>query len=184
MKLNESTKIPFELDSPVEFVLVGVVRNRRAVVAKSKGAQIDLVAYAQKEYAHNGESSHPLRLFPFPIRAQLKPISVDSQPTNFYSNHVYDERASEWTFVWRGAAYSRHEEEIMKEFQLRITDIVRAFDDNSISHLEWAISPIIDLCNRATSYTKRKRLSFIYAFWFTSIIYLAGMTAYFFSRWM
>lgn len=181
MNKIDSTLVPYELDSPVEFILVGVVGKRRAIVAKSKGAKIDLAAYAQKEHSDYEDRPYPLQLFPFASRMQLRPLSVDSQPTEFYSNHVYDERASEWTLVWRGVGYGRYKERIRNEFQKRIGEIVESLDDDSGSHLEWAVSPVIDLCNRANSYATGKRLRFVSAMWFTVLIYIVGIAAYLLS---
>jgi len=45
MRQSENINTPFEFDSPVEFVLITTVGKTRAVVAKSKGAQLDLVAH-------------------------------------------------------------------------------------------------------------------------------------------
>ena len=184
MNNMESLLKPFEFDSPVEFVLIGVVGNKRAVVAKSKGAQVDLVAYAQRENIRDEDRPFRSLLFIFPFIApfQLEPLAVDSQPADFPSNYPYDRRATECTLVWRGFGYARHKKKIKKEFQIRIADIVEAIEQQSASQLEWTLSPVIDQCHKATTYSKGKKLRFLYAFWFTMLVYLVGIAAFFVVR--
>ncbi|MGK4091552.1 hypothetical protein AB0Y29_16235 [Enterobacter hormaechei] len=181
---DEFENLPFELDSPVEFVLVGVIGNRRSVVAKSKGAKLDLIAYAQRKGSKSsGALLHSNVLF-FPKLTNLVPMAVDSQPKMFYRNHDSDTRASEWTLVWRGAAYNRHMDLIKKELELRIDSIVLAFETESLNSLEWALSPVIDLCNISTIYSIRKKVSLSYALAFTFVVYIVCLSAFFIFRLM
>lgn len=182
MNNSESINQPFEFDSPVEFALIATVGRKRAVIAKSKGAQIDLVAYAQRD-THDEEESpaFPMRFpFPFPAPMQLHPFSIDSLPTRIPSNYEFDKRSSQYTLVWRGAGYNRHRRRIEKEFRLRIEDIVQAVDQQTPSQLEWVLSPVIDLCHRATIYSRQKRLTFVSAFWFVILVYAFGIGVYIF----
>ena len=187
MSSTEPFRQPFEFDSPVEFVLIGTVGKRRAVVAKSKGAQLDLVAHAQRHPIDEDDDTTASRLkfpFPFPTPLQLQPLSVDSFPTEFPNNRDFDDRASECTLVWRGAGYFRHMQKIKKEFHLRIKDIVDAVVQQSPAQLEWALSPVIDSCYRATLYLKKRRLGFVYAFWFTILVYTIGISVYALTRFL
>lgn len=184
MNNSESIHQPFEFDSPVEFVLIATVGMKRAVVAKSKGAQLDLVAYAQRDTLDEEERpTFPVLFpFPFPVSMQLHPFSIDSLPMRIHSNHEFDQRGSKCTLVWRGAGYKRHRRRIEKEFCLRIEDILHALDQHSPSRLEWVLSPVIDLCHRATIYSRQKRFTFVGAFWFVILVYAFGIGAFFFKR--
>jgi len=182
MNKTESILNPFEFDSPVEFVLIGVVGKGRAVVAKSKGAQLDLIAYAQRKDGDKDETSFPLQLFPFPTLIQLQPFFVDSLPTNFHSNHAYDNRMSKWTLVWRGSGYRQDKKNIKEEFQKGINSIIEALEKKSAAQLEWAMSPVIDQCHKATIYSRGKRNRFVYAFWFTMLVYFLGIATFLITR--
>lgn len=175
MNKVESNSSPLEFESPVEFILVGVEGIKRAIVAKSKGAKLDLAAYAQRQ---NNKDDRPYLLksflfpFPFPTSIELWPLSVDSYPTEFQNNSSYDGRASELTLVWRGSANYVGIKKVAKEFNIRTGEIVTALDNQSKSQLEWVLAPIIDECNKLTNYAKEKRLRFRYAFWLGLLIYV------------
>lgn len=168
---------PFEFDSPVEFVLIGVSGNRRVVVVRSKGAQIDLVAYAQPhefddDYIYDTPIFFP---FLFPISLQSRPFSIDSKPVNFHSNHISDDRLAKCTFVWRGMGYKRDKFEIHNEFQRRVESIVEALEQESSGKLEWALSPIIDKCHKATVYSRRKKIKLLCILSLVMLIYVFGI---------
>lgn len=174
MNKTEPNSSPLELDSPVEFILVGVEGKRRAIVAKSTGAKLDLAAYAQHQ--HNDDPPYLLRsspfLFPFPISIELRPLSVDSQPTEFENNSKYDGRASELTLVWRGLSNNRGLILVEREFSMRAWEIASALDSQSKSNLEWVLAPIIDRCNIMINYAKAKRLKFMYGSWLGLLVYV------------
>lgn len=174
----------FEFESPVEFVLVGTVGLKRAVVAKSKGAQIDLMAYAQR-YKYNDDdmiNRFNFLSLPFINNFHIYPITVDSPPTDCKNNHEFDNRASEYTLVWRGARSLDYKDKIEYELRMRILDIVDALENESQTQLEWALSPVIDLCNKSTIHSRKKYLGAAYIFWLFLIVYLIVIAGYFFSR--
>lgn len=176
MNKTESISSPLEFESPVEFILVGVEGKKRTVVAKSKGAKMDLSAYAQRETSLDDRPylSKLFFSFPFPFSGtiDLWPLSVDSRPTEFKNNSSYDSRTSALTLVWRGSANSGEIKGIQKEFNIRVEEISNALDGQSKSQLEWALAPIIDRCYRITRYATEQRIRFRYAFWFGLLIYI------------
>lgn len=173
MSTLEYSHEPFAFDSPVEFVLIAVTGRTRSVVAKSKGAQMDLVAYAQRSGDDDDGRPYvsPLFPFPFPAPMRLHPIAIDSPPAFFRTNIATDPRASQCTLVWRGTAYASEQMAIKEEFYNRVEDIVSSFEQRAAGQLEWTLAPIIDRCYRATEYSRARRLWLVYAFWFTLLVY-------------
>ncbi len=184
MNNNELLLKPFEFDSPVEFVLIGVAGKKRAVVAKSKGAQLDLIAYAQRESNEDEYKPFlyrsPFFFIPFQGSFQLEPLAVNSNPTDFPGNHPNDSRPTECTLIWRGSTNINGRKKITKEFQKRITSIVEAIEQKSTSQLEWVLSPIIDECHKTTVIIRGRRIRVMYMFWVFFIVYLLG-SAYLFN---
>jgi len=178
MENKYELKKPYELCSPIEFVLVGIVGQQRAVIAKSQEAKVDLVSYAQdknRKYKRKGI----IKFLPFitPNKIQLEPFSVDTKPTKHLNNINYDNRSSEFTFVWRGASSHKDVNNIKNELEDRVHDIAFSINENSVAQLEWSISPVIDQCNQAKNSFISKQLSLVYAFWFTAFIYIGTATA-------
>ncbi|MDX7852039.1 hypothetical protein [Aeromonas caviae] len=189
MKEDNSNFPPMEFESPVEFILVGVDGTKRAIVAKSVGAKLDLAAYAQRENKHEINisltKSMIFRQFALHSSYDLKPISIDSVPTDLINNILYDSRSSELTFVWRGAIPSDSRiYSLKKEFDIRAAEIADAIDKKSKSRLEWLLSPIIDDCNKMTIQAKNKKYLYRFSFLFFSFIYFALLMYYFFYKGM
>ncbi len=178
----------FVFDSPVEFVLIGVVGKKRAVVAKSRGAQLDLVAYAQRDRDDNEnvnwlyQSSAIVFILPFSTSIRLHPLTVDSSPAVFPRNHTFDKRATECTLVWRGLECTGDTSRIKEELDIRINDIVEALEQESSSQLEWALAPVIDQCHRTIVHFKNKKLRMARLFWFTLLVYVMGILFFFLFR--
>ena len=174
MNYEELEREPFIFDSPVEFVLVGTTGSNRSVVAKSQSAQIDLLAYAQRDEEDDDLGFAPLP-FSFIFPSQLQPISADSYPLRNSVGEEFDRRLSEYTLVWRGVAGTGAMKRIENELRLRAADIGQAIGEGSHSRLEWHLAPIIDRCHRTTLLLCQRRLRFVYAFFFTMLIYAIGI---------
>lgn len=173
MNKNDTTFVPFEFESPVEFFLVGVFGKKRVVVAKSKGARLDLIAYAQRNNNYRYAGSNSGYIFSV-FFSKPMPLVAESNPIRSTGNGM-DRRPSEWTFIWRGLGYTRHLRNIQKEFQLRLEDIVLAFENSSAVEIEWALSSIVDQCNRYTAYVKRKRSLMTFSSVIVLLTYIIGI---------
>ncbi|MEN3756540.1 hypothetical protein ABDZ57_06905 [Aeromonas veronii] len=183
MRKDSSVFYPMEFESPVEFILVGVEEKKRAIVAKSKGAKLDLAAYAQRQdkYERNPNFTKNI-IFKLGLHSSnnLKPFSIDSEPTELINNFLYDPRSTELTFVWRGATSSyRGIEHLKKEFDIRANEIADAIDKRSKSQLEWLLSPIIDDCNKMTNQTNNKKHLYRFSLFFVIFIYFIILVVYF-----
>jgi len=150
----------FEFDSPVEFVLVTTISRSRAVVAKSRGARMDLASYAQRSSSDDllqRPSPFFARLF-FPKLQTLLPLSVDSKYFRNPKSESYDDRQSQATLVWRGVFSKRLLQQVQDRFSDLQPEIVNALDSGSSTELEWALSPLIDLCNVENHRDRQRQL--------------------------
>lgn len=137
-----------EVDSPVEFVLIATIGGERCVAAKSKGARIDLISYAQK-IAKNRDFSHKYKRINVTIAPnfdELEVFSVDSEPLENIYHPNYDFRLSELTFVWRGVADDDLLRNVKSKFDQVASDIVKSLEFKG-ARLEWPLSVIIAECN-------------------------------------
>ncbi|WP_429065983.1 hypothetical protein [Aeromonas bestiarum] len=186
MRKNSSIFAPMEFESPVEFILVGVEEKKRAIVAKSIGAKLDLAAYAQQQQKYDINSNFTKSiLFKLGLYSadDLKPFIIDSVPTKITNNIQHDSRATELTFVWRGSTPSGSElNSIKKVFDIRANEISDAIDKKSQSQLEWLLSPIIDDCNKIIIKEKKKKFLYRFSFLFISLNYLIFIIYYMYVR--
>ena len=159
MDYPSSLRLPVELESPIEFVLVGPFGTERGVLVQSTGATIDLVAHAQKELARKSDWS-PF----FWLSRRLEPIVVvcsGGQP-HLVSREA-DPRESELTFVWRGEGGAvRLDEEFRSRLQACIVqhsvDLINAIYEGSTSRVTWALAEVVDLCREHEALKHRRRL--------------------------
>ncbi|HJE67219.1 hypothetical protein [Pseudomonas oryzihabitans] len=149
----------YEYDSPVEFVLVATIGRGRAVVAKSKGAGIDLASYAQKNQYHYGERRSSFIQVFYPVIDDLSPLAVDSYPLKNPRSKEYDERSSELTLVWRGKDRPGLIEDVkisLNEIGLGLTE---AIESGSPARVEWLLSPVLAKCTEALADARNFRLA-------------------------
>ena len=168
----------YAYDSPVEFILVATIGKKRGVIAKSKGAQIDLASYAQNNRNKENLRGAPaiLQVF-FPTLQELRPLTADSKPLNNLKSIDYDDRLSEFTLVWRG----ENTNGLIDRIEVHLNDlgpsIIEALEEADKPSIEWLLSPLIAECNAAIQSKKRTRLinaaNFKVLTW-TVIFYLAG----------
>ena len=181
---DKSNPPVLEVDSPLEFILVGTTQGQRNVIVKSKGAGIDLISYAQEGNFLGMERLRPSGwFFPFTGSGQLEPVAIHSHPIGgLTENEVTDNRDSTLTLVWRGVWSGTHRKGAEIEFNLRIPDIVSAFEEGSSARMEWALAGVIDYCLQGASKVRRRRLWMTYAFWFTILLYGILFFGYYSAR--
>lgn len=152
----------FEFDSPIEFALIGTLNNVPAVLAKSKGAQIDLAAYAQNSFdEENIPKSSPFFVeILFPKAQNLRPFSITTVVEISPNEFGFGTRRPVLTLVWRGIQDPKLKSELDRLFEPLSINIMSAIGRRSESELEWSLSPLIDLCNRAKLRNKEKRLRY------------------------
>lgn len=164
--------LPIEFNSTVEFVLVGRIGNERGVLAQSKGANLDLVAYAQEQ-----ETPSYLTLLASPIFVSSIPMAVHSPPVSADSSSSHaDSRSWLLTFVWRAPGSRRNEvakEELQESLANHVRDIVDAINAASPSILASAISDLVRICSihRGRVVHRRRRMLTVLTFY---LIALAG----------
>lgn len=174
----------YEYESPVEFVLVTTIGRERTVIAKSKGAGIDLASYAQKnEYKNKYRPSSLVQLF-FPVVDDLIPLTVDSDPLQNPQSEEYDERSSKFTLVWRGKYRPEFDEEIKILLDEAGHGLTRAIEDESSARLEWLLSPILAKCTESLTEARNLRLAKATRFKFLAVVtisyILIAAAAYFY----
>ena|SRR5579864_8382288 len=156
-----------EVDSPVEFVIVGPVEGRDRILVKSAAAGLDLVGLAAEDDTSDGDRvasrSDILAIF-FPSARKLNVIRSFPFP-DFVPN--FDGRSSRLSFAWKGFATRSGVKRIEESFKLRMSDLHRAIKDQNRPDLEWAIAPIILKC----SYANEGMLRFRRVIAVTSTIY-------------
>jgi hypothetical protein len=149
----------YEYDSPVEFVLVTTIGRQRTVIAKSKGAGIDLASYAQKnEYKNKDRRSSLVQVF-FPAVDDLIPLTVDSDALQNPRSEEYDKRGSKFTLVWRGKYRPELDEEIKILLDEAGYGLTGAIEGESSARLEWLLSPILAKCTESLTEARNLRLA-------------------------
>ena len=159
MDFPSSLRLPVELESPIEFVLVGPFGTERGVLVQSTGATVDLVAHAQKELA----STSGWSAFSW-LSRRLEPIVVVcSGGRPHLVSREADPRASELTLVWRGeSGAARLDDEFRSRVQECVAhhsaDLIEAIYEGSTSRVTWALAEVIDLCREHETLKHRRRL--------------------------
>ncbi|HBE9178343.1 TPA: hypothetical protein KNH08_001191 [Serratia fonticola] len=149
----------YEYESPVEFVLVATIGRERAVVAKSKGAGIDLASYAQKSKSRNEDRQSSLVQVFYPVIDNLSPLSVDSDPLQNPRTREYDGRGSEFTLVWRGKDRPGLTEEVKVLLDEVGFGLTEAIENGSSARVEWLLSPVLAKCTEALIKARYLRLA-------------------------
>ena len=171
--------LPIQLDSPIEFVLIGPFGSERGVLVQSTGATIDLVAHAQRKYVDKRHS----RAIPW-LNPKSHPLVITSPgvPPDVVSREA-DSRPSELTFVWRGAGGAPNlEERFGHELQECLAnhsaDLINALYVGSTSRVTWALAEVVELCRRHESLKQRRRLIRSGVLWLAVAVYaVAGVAA-------
>lgn len=149
----------YEYESPVEFVLVATIGRERAVVAKSKGAGIDLASYAQKNKYLNKEPRSSLVQVFYPVIDDISPLTVDSDPLQNPRSKEYDGRGSEFTLVWRGKDRPGLTEEVKISLNEVGFGLTESIENGSSARLEWLLSPALAKCTEALTEARNLRLA-------------------------
>lgn len=155
----------FEYDSPIEFILIATTEFGREVVARSKGAKIDLLYYSNfsdTNHLNNlNDSSAKTNLTDlfYPSLDNLSPFSVDSHPVPPPRNQTYDDRNSSFTFVWRGVGEKDLSEEIVRFLDDIAPLLFNFLSEESERDIEWLLSPIVAKCAESLVKTRKRRLA-------------------------
>jgi len=127
------------LDSPIEFILIGTINNKRTVISQSRNAKIDLKSYASMsvflEKPTNNILDMKINLIPIKVEAE---VEINSEFT----------RDDTLTFIWRGLASTKDKELIKNIFNEYSSNIFYAYTRNYDDDFEWFLSDIITLCNQ------------------------------------
>lgn len=160
-KIDENILI---VDSPIEFVLIGTMNNRRIVLAKSRDAKIDLLS-SQIDEAVNFSSKKIL----LNLKFSKKALAVDSKFIRKSGMDRYDNLK----FVWRGLANKQDiahlRDTINMSASLMYIDINKK---NQKDELEWLIAELIYLANDFNSRRYHKLIQLNFVFYSFLLIYL------------
>lgn len=153
------------LESPIEFILIGTINNRRTILAKSKDAKVDLRSYSSFDFLFEKKINSTKKIinsFIFLNKIELKPMKINSKnfsmkDPDFSSNN----RLDNLTFIWRGLASESYQEVISDIFNKQCYSISYSYFEHDYEQFEWDLSDIISLCDLALkerlSYLNRKR---------------------------
>jgi hypothetical protein len=144
-----------EYDSPVEFVVVGPVAGRDAVLAKSRGAGIDLIglSFEPLGFPYSRARSDLLSSL-FPQSRQIHSVRVSSISDLSPSS---DERMSDLVFAWAGLASELGVKRVLMSFQLQSREIAKLASEGNQAALEVALAPVILTCSQANERRSRFR---------------------------
>ncbi|EXD15358.1 hypothetical protein [Acinetobacter baumannii] len=143
------------LDSPIEFMLIGTIENKRIVLAKSSEARVDLKSYSSVTYFFEKKKvrkKNKLEELFYLKNIELEPLKVDSNVFLFIDkdeDFFKNKRLDNLTFVWRGLASEADKEVIESLFDERSYSIVQSYYYQDIEQLEWDVSDIISVCSFA-----------------------------------
>lgn len=147
-----------EFDSPIEFVLIATIGRARNVIAKSKGARIDLASYAtSSDFQIFRDKTSSLQDALFPMVEELRPLVANSVPLRNPVSEHYDPRFSEFTLVWRGAGGFKIIDKIERLLNEISPILVDAYESDYRERVEWLLSPVIALCNESMLQEKNIR---------------------------
>lgn len=152
----------FEYDSPIEFILIATTEYGREVVARSKGAKIDLLYYSNfsgDNYLNTKTTKTSLIDIFYPSLDNLSPFSVDSHPVPPPKNQTYDDRNSSFTFVWRGVGDNGLSKEIVRFLDDIAPLLFNSLSGESERDIEWLLSPIVAKCAESLAKTRKNRLA-------------------------
>lgn len=153
------------LESPIEFILIGTINNRRTILAKSRNAKVDLRSYSSFDFLFEKKINNTKKIINpliFLNKIELKPIKINSinfstKDTDFSSIN----RLDNLTFIWRGLASESYQDVISKIFNKQCYSISYSYFENDYEQFEWDLSDIISLCDLALkerlSYLNRKK---------------------------
>ncbi|MDL2142690.1 hypothetical protein QQY79_09170 [Flavobacterium tructae] len=168
------------VDSPVEFIVIGPIRDQLKVLIKSKKAGIDLVGFSQEE---NSDLYYKNTFF----MNSLVPQIVSSKNFNQIRYTFVDVtqeidqkefRPSLYKFVWRGARNKKINREINYHFDSKLPDIIDSIQTQDLERLEWTLATIISLCNISIVNNKTNKNFVIFTAILYSIIILATLYYY------
>jgi hypothetical protein len=186
MNLDTETELcdlPFLVRSPVEFILIATIGNKRKVVAQSLNAQIDLIAAA---HSQDSRDSFKVRLpihetiswierliSKFTLPQNQEPVCIKSRAIVIPFGELIDDRLSSYTLVWRGSLDKDSVNYISLEGELdmNIREINKAIQDHSQADLEWNLAPIIDKINKI-NIQQKQRSKFLFLLGALSILYI------------
>lgn len=138
------------VESPIEFVLIGTLDNRRVIIAKSRLAKIDLLSSRLKKSKDSYISLYQKILNP---KVSKKPHFVES----VYIKKIGMSRYDNLEFVWRGIA-SRNDVKIIED--VLNNSVINIYIDinkkNSRSELEWIISELVFVANELGNRTYQR----------------------------
>ncbi len=141
------------VESPVEFVLIGPIRDQLKVLVKSKNAGIDLIGYSQDENEdlYINSSIFLNSLIPQKVNSKnFDQLSVRVVPDNEEEFRFSEDfRLTSYMFVWRGVKNNRFNRKINYYFDSNLPDIIFALQNQDLDKLEWTLATIISLCNNS-----------------------------------
>lgn len=158
---NDSSPQVLEFDSPIEFILVSTTENGRKVVARSKGAKMDLPFFS-----HFKSSDYDLyqsvtrsvwaEIF-YPAVESLYPVTLHSQPVSHPNNFDFDQRPSTLTFVWRGVRAKDYIDDMQSTFDSAAPHLAMSVREHDL--VEWILSPLIAHCAISLEASRQRRLA-------------------------
>ncbi len=171
-------------NSPIPFVILGPMGRKNVFILRSSNVTLDLLGCA----IVNGKRPSGLYSFSesfFQINKSRNIIRTKPVEILKVSETDSDERLSEYIFCWSGNCNFQDGKQIAEMFELHISSILHAIENNDIEQAEFQISSIIYLCNLAneTFFVKQKRsfnMKFAYTiflavFFLLSIKYISSL---------
>ena len=168
-----SFKLPVELRTSIEFVLIGSFGAERGVLAQSIGASVDLVAFAQKESYEEARRG----IFA-PFESQLKRfVARSSNGRPHIVSKESDARKSDLVLVWRGQSdVTSMDEEFKPKIEICLekhsTDLFDALYEASTNGVIWSLAEVIDLCQQHEETKRRRRFILIRTIRFSILAYV------------
>lgn len=148
-----------EFDSPIEFTIVGPYSGRDIVLARSKGAGIDLIGLSVSYVAPH--SSDTLATF-FPQSRQVNSIRASYLPDVEPSK---DSRSADIVLSWSGVATQFDYKRISRSFNFQAPEIVFYARNGDKQSLEMAIAPVVLLCSQANEKRLKSRRLLVATFY-------------------
>jgi hypothetical protein len=142
-----------ELQSPIEFALIGPQRSRDRVLVRSSNAGIDLIGLAAGTEPFEKPTPRGLTDWLWNTR-QLN--IIQSKPVSDVGSDA-DTRNSKFRFVWIGRASASGIRDVERALNIHLVDLHYALKDEDAEGVELALAPVVYSCVKASEKLLRSR---------------------------
>tara|TARA_R110002110_G_scaffold49502_20_gene146957 strand:- start:1102 stop:1668 length:567 start_codon:yes stop_codon:yes gene_type:complete len=150
----------FIFDSPLDFLLIGIINGNEQVLIHSRSLDLDLLGWYQNFIKENKRRFLRRNNSVF-LPAQINNHFVEIKHEGGISQRDFTNEKRHYNVVllWKGFGKNNSiaNEEIKDELSKRLSDIMISLENEDRSLLEWNIAPVINLCQNFSEDNNRSK---------------------------